>query len=373
MGLTFLRETETLTKHRDRLSYEPVHIPQALRINSLDLPKRHIICRLNRSVACANADSGSDLDLVSPQFAKSRSLKFVSGVEEIMFADGSFGYTSGVAQASFSVGMLKEDEMDGFIANSDTIDLEFHVLESLTSDVLVGQDTIQDLQIFADHEASFIPSISAGQSSMNIIRHIRSVHRSFSVKGASMKRWLQDKLGRKPDEGSSAEIESSQKYKYDDGQRENARHSAELERIKTMGDTVEALEALQTETFRFQGHKEPDLTDASDLAEGPVGSPRLRNPDERTEDHESEHDNSISTPRSPRFGEFLREFTPSPQPPSMPLPLPLPRTPLRSPPPSFPSLIVKTLSRPQTPLTLPYQCDFPGCTSAPFQTRYLLK
>ena len=203
MGLTFLQMTETLTKNRGRLIQQPVDIPQAFRINCVGLPKNLIICTLDQHAACANADSGSDLDLISSRFAKSRALQVRSRIEEVMFADGSLGYTTGVAQASFSVGTTSEDETVGFVANSDALELEFHVLDSLTSDVIVGEDTIKELKIFTDHEISFIPSITSGQSDMNIIRHIRSVHRSASEKAGSVKRWWHRQFGSGPDEGDS--------------------------------------------------------------------------------------------------------------------------------------------------------------------------
>lgn len=59
--------------------------------------------------------------------------------------------------------------------------LELFILDNLNADVLVGTDTIQDLQAFSSHEDCFIPAIPRlGQSDLNIIRYIGTVERGFS-------------------------------------------------------------------------------------------------------------------------------------------------------------------------------------------------
>ncbi|KAM5344700.1 hypothetical protein ACJ41O_010562 [Fusarium nematophilum] len=178
MGVEFLRRTETLTKHTDRLVEELVPSMQALRVNSVDRPKRSIICQLDSFVGCATVDTGSDLDLVSPGFAKSRAYTVEPAHEQLEFADCSVGYTSGVTRTSFSVGDMTPF---GFRARGQAIDLELFVLDSLNADILVGQDTVTELDIFNTHGDSFIPSIPRlGESDVNIIRHIGKLERGAS-------------------------------------------------------------------------------------------------------------------------------------------------------------------------------------------------
>lgn len=171
MGMDFLQQTETLTKHTDRMVEQLVPSLQALRVNSVGKAKRNVICRLGTYTSLASPDTGSDLDLVSPDFARARSFDILEAKEELQFADCSIGYTSGVIQAAFSVGHL--DDCAGFKPKGITQMLEFHVLDNLTADILLGQETIESLDIFNLHADLIIPSIGElGQSDVNIIRHI---------------------------------------------------------------------------------------------------------------------------------------------------------------------------------------------------------
>lgn len=179
MGIEFLHTTETLTKHRDRLVEQLVPSMQALRVCSVGRPKRDVVCRLGNYVGCATADTGSDLDIVSPEFAASRAFEVEDSCVELEFADGSKGYTMGMIKAAFSIGRVSD--VEGFIPRSQETTLELFVLENLNADILVGMDTIEHLQTFSVHEDSFIPAIPRlGQSDLNIIRYIGAVERSIS-------------------------------------------------------------------------------------------------------------------------------------------------------------------------------------------------
>ncbi|KAM0512462.1 hypothetical protein ACHAPE_008785 [Trichoderma viride] len=175
MGVDFLQETETLSKHKDRLIEQFIPAMQSLRVNSVGKPKRGLNCRLGTFVGCATVDTGSDLDLVSPAFAESRAYKIEPEVEKVEFADCSVGYTLGVVKTSFVVGSMSASE---FHPRGEAIELDLFVLDNLTSDILIGQDTIDGLDIFNLHNESLIPSIPRpGESDINIIRHIGSIER----------------------------------------------------------------------------------------------------------------------------------------------------------------------------------------------------
>lgn len=179
MGIQFLHSTETLTKHRERLVEELVPSMRALRVCSVGRPKRNVICRIGNYVGCATADTGSDLDLVSPEFAASRAFQVEDMCVELEFADGSTGYTMGMINTSFSIGQVSD--VEGFVPRSKEISLEFFILDNLNADVLVGTDTIKDLQAFSSHEECFIPAMPRlGLSDLNIIRYIGAVERGIS-------------------------------------------------------------------------------------------------------------------------------------------------------------------------------------------------
>lgn len=186
MGNDFLQQTETLSKHTDRLLEQIVPFMQSLRVNSIGTSKRNVICRLGTYVGCATADTGSDLDLVSPEFARSRAFIIQPAIEKIEFADCSVGYTSGFISDAFSVGNVSD--VEGFLPRGESMELRLRVLENLTSDILLGQETINDLDIFRSHTDSFIPSIPrVGESDVNIIRHIGTLERLVSKIGSVIK------------------------------------------------------------------------------------------------------------------------------------------------------------------------------------------
>lgn len=108
MGIQFLHATETLTKYRDRLVEELVPSTQALRVCSVGRPKRDVVCRVGNYVGCATADTGSELDLVSPDFAASRAFDVDDICVELEIADGSTGYTMGMIKTAFSIGRVSD-------------------------------------------------------------------------------------------------------------------------------------------------------------------------------------------------------------------------------------------------------------------------
>lgn len=188
MGVDFLLQTETLSKHRDRLVEQVVPAMQSLRVNSVGRPKRSLICRLDTYVGCATVDTGSDLDLVSPAFAKARAYKIEPAYEQLEFADCSVGYTSGVIRTSLVVGNVNDL---GFHPRGEPIDLELFVLDNLNADILVGQDTVDTLDVFNLHSESLIPSMPRlGESDLNIIRHIGRLEKSVANLWNKVKRNL---------------------------------------------------------------------------------------------------------------------------------------------------------------------------------------
>lgn len=179
IGVEFLHATETLTKHRDRLVEELVPSPRAFRIRSVDRPKRNVICRVGNYVGCLTADTGSDLDLVSLDFAASGAFDVMDSCVEFEFADGSTGYTMGIINTVFSIGSVSD--VEGYIPRSKEVSLELFVLDNLNADVLACTDTLQDLQAFSGHTDCFMPTMSRlGESDLNIIRSIGTVEKRLS-------------------------------------------------------------------------------------------------------------------------------------------------------------------------------------------------
>ncbi len=178
IGAPFLEETETFTKHRERLVEELVPAMQSLRVCAVGKPKKGLVCRLDTFVGCANADTGSDLDLVSPKFVQQRGLRVKNEETQLLqFADGSEGLTSGSIDVRFVLGKLHGER--GFVPRGSTLNLEFFILDNLTSDILVGQGTLEDLNAISQHGDLFIDSLpQPGLSDCNVIRLIGTFERT---------------------------------------------------------------------------------------------------------------------------------------------------------------------------------------------------
>ncbi|KAH6889367.1 hypothetical protein B0T10DRAFT_487861 [Thelonectria olida] len=217
IGMEFLHMTETLSKHTDRLVEEYVSGMQSLRVSSIGTPKRNVICRLGTHIGCATADTGSDLDLISPDFAKSRAFEVHPAYERLEFADGSTGWTSGMISSSLSIGNI--DDARGFQRRGWSIPRSLYVLENLNADIILGQDTIKELDIFRLHAESFIPSMPRfGESSLNIIRHIGGAERRASR--------LWSKLKAKRERGVEITKDGYAEHMMLEDQRENSRRES---------------------------------------------------------------------------------------------------------------------------------------------------
>lgn len=221
MGMEFLEKTKTLSKHRDRLVEEIVPILQNFRVQAVGQQKKSLVCRLDSHVGCANLDTGSDLYLVSYQYAKTR-FSIEPAKEAVMFADGSIDHTCGVLRTSFTVGHVPDNSE--FVARGKTLLLKFYVLDGLTSDILVGQDTLETLNVFAEHATSFIPGIPRlGGSDINIIQLISNFESSTRDRLRDAGRWVSNVLGRNTDlTQTSTTMSPEQRLDLED-QRENAR------------------------------------------------------------------------------------------------------------------------------------------------------
>ncbi|KAJ9638442.1 hypothetical protein H2199_007131 [Coniosporium tulheliwenetii] len=162
MGRKFLGETETLTAHRERL----------------------VICKLGGKMVSAIADSGSELNLMSPEFARKQGYVVEEGEEVIMFADGSLAYTSGVAYVSLSVDLRK---IHGAVTTA------FYLLQDLVCDVLLGEDTLEDFEVFTTHQDALRTGLyDAVVSCVNRIIHIGPVERAISCVQETVVRGIND-------------------------------------------------------------------------------------------------------------------------------------------------------------------------------------
>ncbi|KAH8199005.1 hypothetical protein TruAng_006834 [Truncatella angustata] len=246
MGLKFLELTETFSKHRDRLVELSVFENQPLRVLSIGVPRRNLVCLLAEDIVFAIADSGSDLDFVSEKYASSRNLTIIPNQERIMFADGTIETTSGVTRLPLLVQGLDTDDASNDSKSSVTLSREFHIFNGLVHDVLIGHATIEKLQVFTRFNSSLLPGFGlADLLSLNIIRHLKKVPTLKKITKVVWRRLLRHH--------GPAQNAPLTHYNDDDDQRENARRSAEFERIEALNDPAEVARARAKEDSR---HKE---------------------------------------------------------------------------------------------------------------------
>jgi hypothetical protein len=150
MGMAFLDETETMTKHKYRLQEQIPFIPPPLKVNTLGFPKRRVLCYMDTKKIYANADTGSELELMSRAYARRRGygvqLIPKDHSDEVQFADGSTTKLVGQVEADITFGSLKGDKYKQ----------TFYVLEDLQYDILLGEDFLDELDAFATYRSSFV-------------------------------------------------------------------------------------------------------------------------------------------------------------------------------------------------------------------------
>lgn len=179
LGRSFLDETETLTKH----DYRIVHavrpcIQKGRRLFLMDeTPEERIRCAVNGAAASAFPDTGSDLMLISGDFARRNSLKVHRGREyrtQIELIDGSTILTDGMvldAELQFDI-PPSSHELDfnqyhnylsglsslmskGGKTTKTTFICDLHVVENLPCDLILSNDFIFQNKVFSQFKTLF--------------------------------------------------------------------------------------------------------------------------------------------------------------------------------------------------------------------------
>jgi hypothetical protein len=152
LGDSFLRATETLTKFKHRIKTTVrslgLKLLSSLRLNYMGFDKRRMWGYLNGELVSALPDSGSDIMVVSAEYARRRGFVVDRGPEKqvmVQFADGSTAWADGVLS-----GLEWEFGYAGGKVVSD-----FFVLEDLPVDVLLSSDFVFEHDVFGTHEMSF--------------------------------------------------------------------------------------------------------------------------------------------------------------------------------------------------------------------------
>ena len=177
MGMSFLDETETLSKYRHRLrprSSVPRGIFQLCSINN---PRRRLCCFAEGHPTLANADTGSEVDLISLDFARRREFFMTPASEswsKVQFADGEISPLEGKVTLCIHLGSSKATKLD----------MEFYVLKNLTCDMLFGEEILYDTDAFRTYREDFEVMECEDFAELNTIAWFGSVERFLSKVGS---------------------------------------------------------------------------------------------------------------------------------------------------------------------------------------------
>lgn len=219
------------------------------------------------------------MDLVSETYARKRGFTTARKEMNIMFADGSIGQTRGVIHAQLCIGtsgiklgIISDDEAlngdflpaqpaDGgaksgltFSGASKSVEkadnsgrycnvlkVEFYVLKDLVSDVLIGEDSLESLNVFTQHldDLKYSDSEILETPEVHRIVLLGPMEQRISRSKTRVNRWMARAFGLKDPTGSDNKpLVSPQQRLSERDQRENSRREKERQRWETL--SVEA-------------------------------------------------------------------------------------------------------------------------------------
>ena len=161
MGSQFLEKTKTLSNNVHRLEDcipNPGIVPMVNLIGSTQHAKRRFTAYIDHRHTLINADSGSDLDLMSSTYSRAHGYRLDRRRrcrKRVRFADNTMAETIGQVQAKLTL-------EDGSMYSK-----TFDVLPELTSDVLLGQFTLEEIKAFQVHKGSFV-DVFAGERHLEL-------------------------------------------------------------------------------------------------------------------------------------------------------------------------------------------------------------
>lgn len=159
MGMFFLDSTETLVKYKHRSQAYTPPTTGPLQLCSLNSPRCRLYCQANSEPKLANADTGSEVDLMSLAYVQKRSFDMTAvdtRSSAVQFADGSTSDLVGKVEIQTVLGTR-----DG-----PRLTITFYVLKGLTCDILFGEDFLYETEAFEIYRDAF--SITADYEACDV-------------------------------------------------------------------------------------------------------------------------------------------------------------------------------------------------------------
>ena len=148
MGMPFLDETQTLVKYQYRLQPRSIRSLGPFHLSSLNSPRKRLYCLVDSQPRFANADTGSEIDLMSLEYVLKRNFSMTAvGLHDstVQFADGSTSELLGKVNVFIILGTPEGPR----------IDMTFYVLDGLTCDVLFGEEFLDKTRAFETYRDAF--------------------------------------------------------------------------------------------------------------------------------------------------------------------------------------------------------------------------
>jgi len=170
LGSHFLFATKTMSHHKERLSRIPRPLDSlfVLRVNILGSASRQVEGVLQDQSVKALPDSGSEPSLLSYEYVKRRGWLMKMKMEDqnlLQFADGSVEKTEGSIPATWYF-PTKDGSSDPEIS----LRIEFHILRGCSHDIILGQDVLEETDMFLEHEDAFLDIKSDTEASgLNLV------------------------------------------------------------------------------------------------------------------------------------------------------------------------------------------------------------
>jgi hypothetical protein len=141
LGNAFLQETLALTTYSHRISYQQVSAKQRYRIHTIGTPSQHLPGYVDYNKVSAFADTGSELNIMSEDYARGLGYEILSPTDEQIFfelADGNVVPSPGYVEAVWS---FEDDPMH-------EIHLCFDILPTSAYEIVLGGDMLFENEVF---------------------------------------------------------------------------------------------------------------------------------------------------------------------------------------------------------------------------------
>lgn len=152
LGSQFLRVTQTLTKHTNRIKNVFSNILSLNFLGIFEAEQYLLDGYLNGQAADIVPDTGSDIMVMSLTFAERLGLTIHGGPQhrtKVQFIDGSEVYTIGKVRG---VRWKFQKWLDCGSHTRRRAGYDFHIIQHLPVDVIVSNDFVQNLEVFKRHK-----------------------------------------------------------------------------------------------------------------------------------------------------------------------------------------------------------------------------